>query len=90
MSMLRNVLAAAALMGSAVTGLSLGVVSTVSAAEQGGQKFSKNVATALKAAQDATKELSRDLVATVRQNPVTSLAVAVAIGFTLGLIARRN
>ena len=41
------------------------------------------------AAQDATKELSRDLVATVKQNPVTSLAVAVAIGFTLGLIVRR-
>ncbi len=42
------------------------------------------------AAQDATKELSRDLVTTVKQNPVTSLAVAVAIGFTLGLIARRG
>lgn len=42
------------------------------------------------AAQDATKELSRDLVATVRQNPVTSLAIAVAIGFTLGLIVRRS
>jgi ElaB/YqjD/DUF883 family membrane-anchored ribosome-binding protein len=42
------------------------------------------------AAQDATMELSRDLVTTVRQNPVTSLAVAVAIGFTLGLIARRG
>lgn len=41
------------------------------------------------AAQDATKELSRDLVATVKQNPVTSLAVAVAIGFALGLIVRR-
>jgi ElaB/YqjD/DUF883 family membrane-anchored ribosome-binding protein len=43
------------------------------------------------AAQDATVELSRDLVTTVRQNPVTSLAVAVAvaIGFALGLIARR-
>lgn len=42
------------------------------------------------AAQDATKEFSRDLVATVKQNPVTSLAVAIAIGFTLGLIARRS
>lgn len=42
------------------------------------------------AAQDATKELASDLVTTVRQNPVTSLAVAVAIGFTLGVIARRN
>jgi len=42
------------------------------------------------AAQDATRELSRDLVATVKQNPVTSLAVAIAIGFTLGLIARRS
>ena len=42
------------------------------------------------AAQDATRELATDLVTTVKQNPVTSLAVAVAIGFTLGLIARRN
>ncbi len=56
MSMLRNVLAAVALSGSAVLGLSTGVVSAVSAAEQGGQKFSPNVAKALKAAQDATKK----------------------------------
>lgn len=42
------------------------------------------------AAQDATKALASDLVTTVRQNPVTSLAVAAAIGFTLGLIIRRN
>jgi tetratricopeptide (TPR) repeat protein len=54
MSMLRNVLAAVALTGSA-TGLSMSLVATVSAAEQG-QKFSKSVATALKAAQDATKK----------------------------------
>jgi tetratricopeptide (TPR) repeat protein len=55
MSMLRNILAAVALTGSAA-GLSLSLVSTASAAEQGGQKFSKGVATALKAAQDATKK----------------------------------
>jgi tetratricopeptide (TPR) repeat protein len=52
MSMLRNVLAAVALTGSAA-GLSVSLVTSVSAAEQ---KFSKNVATALKAAQDATKK----------------------------------
>jgi tetratricopeptide (TPR) repeat protein len=52
MSMLRNVLAAVALTGSAA-GLSMSFVAPVSAAEQ---KFSKNVATALKAAQDATKK----------------------------------
>lgn len=55
MSMLRNVLAAVALSGSAVL-VSTSVVSDVSAAEQGGQKFSANVAKALKAAQDATKK----------------------------------
>jgi tetratricopeptide (TPR) repeat protein len=54
MSMLRNVLAAVALTGSAA-GLSLSLVSAVSAAEEA-QKFSKGVATALKAAQDATKK----------------------------------
>ena len=56
MSMLRNVLAAVALSGTAVLGLSTAVVSAVSAAEQGGQKFTPNVAKALKAAQDATKK----------------------------------
>lgn len=56
MSMLRNVLAAVALSGSAALGLSMGVVTAVSAAEQGGQKFSAGVAKALKAAQDATKK----------------------------------
>lgn len=44
----------------------------------------------LGAAQDATKQLANDLVTTVRQNPVTSLAVAVAVGFTLGLLSRRG
>ena len=53
MSMLRNVVAAVALSGSAALGLSMSVVTTVSAAE-GGQKFSPGGATALKEAQDAT------------------------------------
>jgi tetratricopeptide (TPR) repeat protein len=56
MSMLRNVLAAVALSGSVALGLSMSVVTAVSAAEQGGQKFSPGVAKALKAAQDATKK----------------------------------
>jgi len=56
MSMLRNVLAAVALSGSVAVGLSMSVVTAVSAAEQGGQKFSPGVAKALKAAQDATKK----------------------------------
>lgn len=55
MSMLRNVLAAVALSGTVAVGLSMGVVTAVSAAE-GGQKFSVGVAKALKAAQDATKK----------------------------------
>jgi tetratricopeptide (TPR) repeat protein len=55
MSMLRNVVAAVALSGSAALGLSMSVVTTVSAAE-GGQKFSPGVAKALKEAQDATKK----------------------------------
>src|SRR5688500_12662723 len=55
MSRLRNVLAAVALSGTVAVGLSMGVVTAVSAAE-GGQKFSVGVAKARKAAQDATKK----------------------------------
>ena len=56
MSMLRNVLAAVALSGTAALGLSMSAVTAVNAAEQGAQKFSAGVAKALKAAQDATKK----------------------------------
>jgi|HigsolmetaAR201D_1030396.scaffolds.fasta_scaffold00577_15 tetratricopeptide (TPR) repeat protein len=55
MSMLRSVLAVA-LIGTAAAGISMGVVTAVSAAEQGGQQLSVGVAKALKAAQDATKK----------------------------------
>jgi tetratricopeptide (TPR) repeat protein len=55
MSMLRKVVAAVALSGSAVLGLSISAVTTVSAAEAA-QKLSTGVAKALKDAQDATKK----------------------------------
>lgn len=56
MSMLRSVLAVALIGTAAVAGMSMGVVTAVSAAEQGGQKLSTGVAKALKDAQDATKK----------------------------------
>jgi tetratricopeptide (TPR) repeat protein len=56
MSRLRNILAAAGLFASVAAGLSMTAITAVSAAEQGGQKLSKNVAVPLKAAQDATKK----------------------------------
>jgi tetratricopeptide (TPR) repeat protein len=55
MSRLRNILAAAGLMASVAAGLSMTVVTDVSAAEDG-QKLTKAVAVPLKAAQDATKK----------------------------------
>jgi tetratricopeptide (TPR) repeat protein len=55
MSRLRNILAAAGLVGSVAAGLSMTAVTVVSAAEDG-QKIGKNVAVPLKAAQDATKK----------------------------------
>jgi len=56
MSRLRNLLAAAGLVASVAGGLSMTTVTVAVAAEQSGQKISKNVAIPLKAAQDATKK----------------------------------
>lgn len=41
-------------------------------------------------ARDASRELTHDVIGTVRQNPVTALAVAVALGFAIGYLARRD
>ncbi len=58
-------------------------------AEEGVQQVRSQGQAAMKNLRDNADDIEAQIVATVREKPVTSLAVAAGVGFLFALIARR-
>lgn len=60
-----------------------------SAASQGADQMRMQGEAAIEALRDSARDLEDQFIASVREKPVTSLAIAAGVGFLVALLARR-